>query len=351
MEIFDLLTFMREVNASDLHLSPMSPPLVRIDGKMRKTKLASLSAEEVNLLVYDIMTDLQQKVYEENLEVDFSCELHNMGRFRVNVFKGLRGDAAVLRAIQEKIFTFDELGLPDVLKDLAGAHKGLVLITGPTGCGKTTTLNTLVDYINTNYQKHIITIEDPVEFVHESKMSLINHREVGLHTHSFGRALRSALREDPDVIVIGELRDLETTSLAITAAETGHLVFGTLHTINSTKTLDRVIDQFPAGNQSQIRVMISESIAGIVSQVLLPKKGGGRIAAFEILIGTPAVANLIRENKSYQLPSILQTGRDKGMITMEQSLISMVKKGKIEKQDAIDSVLDQAEFSKTLKSI
>ncbi|MFQ6612729.1 MAG: type IV pilus twitching motility protein PilT [Fidelibacterota bacterium] len=348
MEIYDLLSFMEEKNASDLHLSPYSAPIVRIDGEIRRMKLNSLQPEDVHILVYDIMRDEQRKIYEEELEIDFSCEFPGVGRFRVNVFKGYYGDTAVFRRISERLFSIEELGLPSIFKELVLRDKGLILVTGPTGSGKSTSLSTLVDYINSNRRKHIITVEDPVEFVHTSKKSLVNHREVGTNTHSYAAALRSALREDPDVIVVGEMRDLETTSLAITAAETGHLVFGTLHTINSTKTLDRIIDQFPPGQQNQIRTMISESIIGVLSQVLLPKQGGGRVAAFEVLIGTPAVANLIRENKTYQLPSVLQTNSKVGMTTMEQSLLRLLKEDLITHKDAIEAVANPEEFAKQI---
>ncbi len=348
VEIYDLLNFMRKSEASDLHLSSNSPPILRVDGELRKTELPSLLPADVHTLIYDIMNDEQRRLYEEELELDFSVEIKAMGRYRVNVFKELYGDSAVFRSISDKVYSFNQLGLPSVLKDLVSHDKGLILVTGPTGSGKSTTLNTLIDFINENMRKHIITIEDPVEFIHNSKKGLIRHREIGTNTKSYARALRSALREDPDVIVIGEMRDLETTSLAITAAETGHLVFGTLHTVNATKTLDRVIDQFPSTQQSQIRVMLSESIVGIISQLLLKKVGGGRVAAFEILIGTSAVANLIRENKTFQLPSILQTGSNIGMTTMEQSLVQLIKDKQINPKDALDSVDDTTEFKKML---
>ena len=348
VEIYDLLHFLREIEASDLHLGPFSPPSVRVDGEIRRADLAALPPEEVHTLVYDLMSDEQKKRYEEELEIDFACEVRGIGRFRVNVFKGYHGDTAVFRAISDRVYSFEELGLPEVLKELATRGKGLILVTGPTGSGKTTTLNTVIDYINTHQRKHIITIEDPVEFVQTNKLSLINHREVGTNTHSFARALRSALREDPDVIVVGEMRDLETTSLAITAAETGHLVFGTLHTINAAKSLDRIIDQFPSDRQAQIRVMISESIAGVISQILLKKKGGGRVAAFEVLIRTPAVANLIRENKTYQLQSILQTSARIGMVTMENSIVNLFKEGLIEKEDALPAIPESEDLAKAL---
>lgn len=340
MEIYELLNFMRDAGASDLHLSPYSSPIVRIDGEMRKTKLKPMLPEEVHVLIYDIMNDNQRKKYEEELELDFSCDFQTMGRFRVNVFKSLHGDTAVLRSVIEKVYTFEDLNLPDVMKDVISKRKGLILITGPTGSGKTTTLNTLIDYINSHFKKHIITIEDPIEFVHQSKKSLVNHREIGTSTHSYAKALRSALREDPDVIVVGEMRDLETTALAITAAETGHLVFGTLHTINATKTLDRIMDQFPSEQQDQIRTQLSESILAVVSQVLLLKKGGGRTAAFEIMVGTPAVANLIREKKTFQLPSVLQTSGKQGMITMEQSLNKLISSGSINEKQIQEIIPD-----------
>ncbi|MEE8437400.1 MAG: PilT/PilU family type 4a pilus ATPase, partial [Candidatus Neomarinimicrobiota bacterium] len=275
MEIFDLLDFMRDQDASDLHLAPYSQPIIRVNGNLSRCRLDVMEPEDVHIIIYGLMTDQQRKVYEEELEIDFSCEFKGLGRYRVNVFRGYFGDTAVLRRISEKSFSFEELGLPPGLKKLIVKDKGLLLVTGPTGSGKSTTLNTMVGYINKHQKRHIITIEDPVEFIHKSDRSLVNHREVGKDTHSFARALRSALREDPDVIVVGEMRDLETTALAITAAETGHLVLGTLHTVNATKTIDRIIDQFSSEQQAQIRIMVSESIIGIVSQILLPKTGGG----------------------------------------------------------------------------
>lgn len=350
IQIYELLNFMRSADASDLHLNSNSPPILRVNGELRRTELPALLPEEVHTLIYDIMNDEQRRLYEEELELDFSFEVKGMGRFRVNVFQELYGDSAVLRSVSTKTFTFEELGLPPILKELVSKEKGLILVTGPTGSGKSTTLNTMINYINSHMRKHIITIEDPVEFIHTSKKSLIRHREVGSNTKSFARALRSALREDPDVIVVGEMRDLETTSLAITAAETGHLVFGTLHTINATKTLDRIIDQFPSTQQSQIRVMLSESIVGVVSQVLLKKQGGGRVAAFEILIGTSAVGNLIRESKTFQLPSIIQTGAKIGMKTMEQSLAKLVNEGLVNKSEALGMVSDPVEFNKMVSS-
>ena len=336
MDIYSLLTFMRDVDASDLHISPNSPPIFRVNGELIRTKMKPLTPENTHMLVYDLMNDEQRKNYEEELEVDFSSEFKGLGRFRVNIFTGYFGDTAVLRAISDEILDYDKLGLPEIVKDLVGRDKGLILITGPTGSGKTTTMTTLVSYINKKYRRHIITIEDPVEFIHQSEKSLINHREVGTNTHSFKKALRSALREDPDIIVVGEMRDLETTALAITAAETGHVVFGTLHTTSATQTIERVIDQYPPDQQSQIRLMISESLLLVISQVLLKKRDGGRVAAFEIMVGIPAVSNLIREAKTYQLSSILQTNANMGMITMEQSVTNLYN----------EDVIDKLEFDK-----
>lgn len=335
MEIYDLLAYMKEVNASDLHLSPNSPPIYRIEGELIKTKQAPLLPDDVHLLVFDIMSEDHRKRYEEELEIDFSAAFHGIGRFRVNVFRSYFGDAVVFRAITDYTYSFEELGLPQVLKKLCLQDQGLILITGPTGCGKTTTLNTVIEYINSLKQKHIITIEDPVEYIHKSKKSLITHREVGVNTHSFANALRSALREDPDVIVVGEMRDMETTSLAISAAETGHLVFGTLHTMDAPHTIDRIIDQFPPIQQNQIRLMASESIIGVITQRLLKRKSGGRIAAFEILVGIPAVSNLIREGKSYQLPSVIQTHGKIGMISMQQSIEKLFNQSLITKEEML----------------
>lgn len=333
MEIYDLLSYMDEVNASDLHLSPNSPPIYRIDGEIIKTKQPPLLPDDVHLLVFDIMNEEHRKRYEEELEIDFSAEFLGIGRFRVNVFRSYFGDAVVFRKITNYTYSFEELGLPQVLKKLSLQDQGLIVITGPTGSGKTTTLNTVINFINERVQRHIITIEDPVEYVHKSKKSLVTHREVGLNTHSFANALRSALREDPDIIVVGEMRDMETTALAISAAETGHLVFGTLHTMDAPHTIDRIIDQFPPIQQNQIRLMVSESIIGVITQRLLKRKTGGRVSAFEILVGIPAVANLIREGKTFQLPSVIQTHGKIGMIAMEQSIKQLFDQGLISKEE------------------
>ncbi|MBC8376860.1 MAG: type IV pilus twitching motility protein PilT [FCB group bacterium] len=347
MDILDLLIFMRQSGASDLHLHPFSRPIVRVDGEIRKTDIPPMLPEDLHILIYGIMTEVQRKTFEEDMELDFAADFKGIGRFRVNVFKSIHGDAAVLRAINEKVFSFEDLGLPVGLKDMAHKDKGLFLVTGPTGSGKSTTLNTIIDYINRTKKKHIITIEDPVEFTHTSQLSLITQREVGTTTHGYAQALRAALREDPDVIVVGEMRDPETTALAVTAAETGHLVFGTLHTVNTTKTLDRVIDQFPANQQDQIRIMISDTIVTILSQMLLKKKGGGRVAAFEVLTGTPAVANLIREAKTFQLRSILQMGSAQGMMTLEQSLGALVKDGHVD----LEAAMQVAAFPEDLEKL
>jgi len=349
VDILDLLNFMREVGASDLHLHPYSRPIVRVDGEIRKTDLPAMAPEDLHILIYEIMSEVQRKTFEEDLELDFAGDFKGIGRFRVNVFKSIHGDSAVLRAINEKVYTFEDLGLPPQLKDMAHKDKGLFLVTGPTGSGKSTTLNTIIDYINRTRKKHIITIEDPVEFTHQSQQSLVTQREVGTSTHGFAQALRSALREDPDVIVVGEMRDPETTALAVTAAETGHLVFGTLHTVNTTKTLDRIIDQFPANQQDQIRIMISDTIVTILSQMLLKKKGGGRVAAFEILNGTPAVANLIRESKTFQLRSILQMGAAQGMMTLEQSLSGLVKENLVDLGEAMHVAAFPEDLEKLVK--
>jgi twitching motility protein PilT len=332
MDITDLLTFTKNAGASDLHLSAGVEPMIRIDGRMKRIDAPPLSKDEIHELIYDILTDDQQAAFQEKLDLDFAIELENVARFRVNAFVQNRGEAAVFRVIPSQIKSFDDLGLPRVLADFCKQDNGLVLVTGPTGCGKTTTLAAMIDLINTHQQKHVITVEDPIEFLHESKECLINQREVHRHTHSFANALRSALREDPDVILVGELRDLETTQLAVTAAETGHLVLGTLHTNSAAKTLDRMVDIFPTEQQEQIRSMVSESIQGIVAQVLLPRIGGGLAPAVEIMVATPAIRNLIREEKTYQIPSIIQTGGRLGMQTMRQSIEALVIRGIVSKE-------------------
>ena len=285
-------------------------------------------------MVFDIMSDSLRRQFQETNDVDFSFELGDLARFRVNVFRGRRGEGAVFRTIPTKVMTVEDLGLPPILKEICDKEKGLVLVTGPTGSGKSTTLAAMVDYINESFEGHILTIEDPIEFVHHSKKCLINQREVGPHTMSFTNALRGALREDPDVILVGEMRDLETISLALTAAETGHLVFGTLHTSSAPKTVDRIIDVFPAAQQEQIRIMFSESIQAVITQTLLKKRAGGRVAALEILMGTPAVRNLIREGKIHQIPSAMQTGQKVGMQTLDMALIDLVRRNVVSAEEA-----------------
>ena len=334
MDITELLTFAHREGASDVHLSADEPPMLRIHGDMKRIDHAPLSAEEVHHMVFDIMNDSVRKNFQKNNDADFSFELGTIARFRVNAFRTRRGEGAVFRTIPTKVLTLDDLGLPAVMKELAQKEKGLVLVTGPTGAGKSTTLAAMIDYINETYEGHILTIEDPIEFVHFSKKCLVNQREVGPHTLSFDTALRGALREDPDVILVGEMRDLETISLALTAAETGHLVFGTLHTSSAPKTVDRIIDVFPAAQQAQIRTMFAESIQAVITQTLLRKRTGGRIAALEILIGTPAVRNLIRENKIHQIPSAMQTGQNVGMQTLDMALIDLVNRGVVNQEEA-----------------
>jgi twitching motility protein PilT len=344
MDITELLAFSVQHDASDLHLSTGSPPLIRVDGDVRKLNIPAFDAKDVNALVYDIMNDRQRKEYEENLEVDFSFEVPNLARFRVNAFNQNRGPAAVFRTIPSKILSLDDLGCPDIFRDISDTPRGLVLVTGPTGSGKSTTLAAMVDYINDSKNDHILTIEDPIEFVHENKLCLINQREVHRDTLSFEAALRSALREDPDVILVGEMRDLETIRLAMTAAETGHLVFGTLHTTSAPKTIDRIIDVFPAAEKSMVRSMLSESLRAVISQTLLKKVGGGRVAAHEIMIGTPAIRNLIREDKIAQMYSAIQTGMSNGMQTMDQCLQNLVNRGVITKNVAMEKAVDKNQF-------
>jgi twitching motility protein PilT len=334
MDVTELLAFGVEQGASDCHLSAGEPPMIRIHGDLKKLDHPAMSREEVHALVYDIMGDAQRKTFEETHECDFSFEMGAIARFRVNVFLQRRGEGAVFRTIPTKIQTLDELGMPPILRQLCDKEKGLILVTGPTGSGKSTTLAAMVDDLNSTYEGHILTIEDPVEFVHQSKKCLINQREMGPHTHSFANALRAALREDPDVILVGEMRDLETIQLALTAAETGHIVFGTLHTSSAPKTVDRIIDVFPPSQQSQIRAQFAESIEAVITQTLLKKKGGGRTAALEIMTGTTAVRNLIREGKIHQIPGTMQVSQKDGMQTMDMALINLINRGIITREEA-----------------
>ncbi|MDC0535085.1 type IV pilus twitching motility protein PilT [Francisellaceae bacterium] len=344
MDITEILSFSVSNNASDLHLSAGMPPLLRIDGEVKKIDVPALEHKEVHALIYDIMNDRQQKEYEDKFDVDFSFELPNVARFRVNAFVQNRGAAAVFRTIPSEILTLEQLNAPKIFEDIASKPRGLVLVTGPTGSGKSTTLAAMMDYLNVNNHGHLLTIEDPIEFVHTPKKCIINQREVYRDTKSFNAALRSALREDPDYILVGEMRDLETIRLAITAAETGHLVFGTLHTTSAAKTIDRIIDVFPSEEQAMVRAMLSESLQAVIAQVLLKKKGGGRVAAHEILMGTPAIRNLIRENKVAQMYSALQTGKDHGMITLDQNLKILVGQGVIEIDQAQKYAKDKNAF-------
>jgi len=334
MDITELLAFSAKQGASDLHLSAGLPPMIRVDGDVRRINLPPMEHKEVHRLIYDIMNDKQRKDFEEFLETDFSFEVPGVARFRVNAFNQNRGAGAVFRTIPSKVLTMDDLGMGQVFKDIASVPRGLVVVTGPTGSGKSTTLAAMIDYINESRYEHILTIEDPIEFVHESKKCLMNQREVHRDTLGFNEALRSALREDPDIILVGELRDLETIRLALTAAETGHLVFGTLHTTSAAKTIDRVVDVFPAEEKSMVRSMLSESLQAVVSQTLMKKMGGGRVAAHEIMIGTSAIRNLIREDKVAQMYSAIQTGGSIGMQTLDQCLQRLLQKGLISREAA-----------------
>ncbi len=335
MQITDLLAFGVKNNASDLHLSAGMPPMIRVHGDIRRINLPEMSSEEAGQMITSVMNDHQRKLYQQNMETDFSFELPNVARFRVNAFMSNRGPAAVFRTVPSSVLTLDDLKAPRIFQKIAENPRGLVLVTGPTGSGKSTTLAAMINYINETQPSHILTIEDPIEFVHESKKALINQRELHEHTHSFANALRSALREDPDVILIGEMRDPETISLALTAAETGHLVFGTLHTTGAAKTVDRIVDVFPAGEKEMVRSMLSESLRAVISQTLLKTRNGeGRVAAHEILISTPAVRNLIRENKIAQIASALQTGQAHGMQTLDQSLQALLRQGIISPETA-----------------
>ena len=344
MDITELLAFSVKNRASDLHLSAGLPPMIRVDGDVRRINVPPLDHKTVHGLVYDIMNDKQRKDYEEFLETDFSFELPGVARFRVNAFNQNRGSGAVFRTIPSQVLTLEELQAPAIFKEISMKPRGLCLVTGPTGSGKSTTLAGMVNYVNDNKYDHILTVEDPIEFVHESKKCLVNQREVHRDTLGFNEALRSALREDPDIILVGEMRDLETIRLALTAAETGHLVFGTLHTTSAAKTIDRIIDVFPASEKSMVRSMLSESLQAVISQTLLKKIGGGRVAAHEIMIGTPAIRNLIREDKVAQMYSSIQTGAQFGMQTLDQTLKELIAKGLITRQDARDKAKNKEDF-------
>ncbi|MFV2059208.1 MAG: type IV pilus twitching motility protein PilT [Gammaproteobacteria bacterium] len=345
MDITELLAFSVKNGASDLHLSAGLPPMIRVDGDIRRINVPPMDHKTVHSLVYDIMSDKQRKDFEEYFETDFSFEIKGVARFRVNAFNHNRGAGAVFRTIPSNILSLEELSTPQIFKDISDNPRGLVLVTGPTGSGKSTTLAAMVDYKNNSEYGHILTVEDPIEFVHESKKCLVNQREVHRDTLGFNEALRSALREDPDIILVGELRDLETIRLALTAAETGHLVFGTLHTSSAAKTIDRIIDVFPAAEKDMVRSMLSESLRAVISQTLIKKIGGGRVAAHEIMIGTPAIRNLIREDKVAQMYSAIQTGQSIGMQTLDQNLQDLVARGVISKQDARMRAMSKDDFA------
>jgi twitching motility protein PilT len=344
MDLSELLAFAVKNGASDIHISAGLPPLIRIDGEMRRIKVDPLTSNVVHDMIYDIMLDSQRKEFEERLEADFAFEIASVARFRVNAYNQARGPAAAFRTIPTEVLSLEDINAPPIFRTLSEKHRGLVLVTGPTGSGKSTTLAAMVDYVNHSKKGHILTIEDPIEFVHQSHNCLINQREVGRHTQSFNNALRSALREDPDVVLVGEMRDQETISLALTAAETGHLVFGTLHTSSAAKTIDRIIDVFPAGEKEMVRAMLSESLEGVIAQRLLKKPEGGRVAAYEIMVGTPAIRNLIREAKVPQIYGMIQTGRDAGMVTMDQSLDDLVSRNLVTRETARTLAVDQSKF-------
>lgn len=342
MDITELLAFSAKQKASDLHISAGLPPMIRIDGDIRRINLPSMDHKQVHGLVYDIMNDKQRKDFEKELETDFSFDVPGVARFRVNAFNHNRGAGAVFRTIPSKVLSMQDLGMGSVFRDISSVPRGLVLVTGPTGSGKSTTLAAMIDYVNENRYDHILTIEDPIEFVHESKKCLVNQREVHRDTHGFTEALRSALREDPDIILVGEMRDLETIRLALTAAETGHLVMGTLHTTSAAKTIDRIVDVFPAEEKAMVRSMLASSLEAVISQTLLKKKGGGRVASHEIMRGTPAIRNLIREDKVAQMYSAIQTGASLGMQTMDQCLMDLMDKGLISRDEAIKKAANPA---------
>lgn len=344
MDITELLAFSAKQNASDLHLSAGLPPMIRVDGDVRRINLPAMSHKEVHALIYDIMNDRQQKDFEEFWETDFSFEVPGVARFRVNAFTQSRGSGAVFRTIPSKVLTMEDLGMGQVFKDIADTARGLCLVTGPTGSGKSTTLAAMINYLNETKYEHILTIEDPIEFVHTSKKCLINQREVHRDTMGFTEALRSALREDPDIIMVGEMRDLETIRLALEAAETGHMVFGTLHTQSAAKTIDRIVDVFPAEEKSMVRSMLSESLQAVVSQTLLKRVGGGRVAAHEIMVGTPAIRNLIREDKVAQMYSAIQTGAQYGMQTLDQCLQDLLQRGTISRDIAKEKAKQPENF-------
>jgi twitching motility protein PilT len=348
-KIDQFLELLVKHSGSDLHLSCGQPPVMRVHGHLQRIKFRELSEADLKALFYEILQPAQKETYDSTRDLDFAYEIPGVARFRGNCFYQHRGPAAVFRVIPSRVLSADELNLPDVIRKFTDLTKGLVLVTGPTGSGKSTTLAAMIDLINSTRAEHILTIEDPVEFVHQSKMALVNQREVGAHTNSFAAALKAALREDPDIILVGEMRDRETIALALTAAETGHLVFGTLHTNSAHKTVDRIIDTFPGELQDQVRAMLSESLRGVVAQQLLRTKGGkGRVAAHEIMVGTPAVSNMIREGKTFQIPSMIQTGKKDGMVLMDQSITNLLMAGTIDTDEAYAKAVDKAAFQKLI---
>ena len=347
--IAGLFKMLKDQGASDLHLSTGSPPIFRLHGEMEKSNFKALSHEETKSILYEILTERQKRDFEEKHDLDFAYEIPGLARFRGNMFLQHKGIAAVFRIIPSKILSADDLGLPEGVRKMTNLKKGLVLVTGPTGSGKSTTLAAMIDLINSTRREHILTLEDPLEFIHPSKLSLLNQRQIGEHSESFTAALRAALREDPDVILVGEMRDLETISLAMTAAETGHLVFGTLHTNSAAKTIDRIIDAFPRDSQEQVRTMLSESLRGVICQQLLRTADGkGRVPALEIMVGTPAIGNLIREGKTFQIPSIIQTAKKEGMQLMDQHLLDLLKMRKIGAEEAYRCAADKKQFEQYL---
>jgi len=344
MDIAELLAFAVKNKASDLHMSSGLPPMIRVDGDLRRLNLPALDNQQLIELLYSTMSDHQRRDFEANLEVDYSYAVPGLARFRVNCYHNDRGVGGAFRTIPVAVWTLEDIGAPPSFKEIINVPRGLVLVTGPTGSGKSTTLAAMIDHINDSVAGHILTIEDPIEFVHTSRKCMINQREVHRDTHGFNQALRSALREDPDIILVGEMRDIETIRLALTAAETGHLVFATLHTSSAAKTIDRIIDVFPAGEKSMVRSMLSESLRAVVAQTLVKRIGGGRIAAHEIMLATPAIRNLIREDKVAQMYSAIQTGQNVGMHTLDQYLEALVSKGIIGRQEAARKAVDRKLF-------
>jgi len=347
-EVDRFLHFLNRQGGSDLHLSAFSPPMIRLHGTMLPLKMAPLEPAQTERMLTEIMPPMNKEEFDRTSDTDLAYDLPEVARFRVNVFRDLHGVAGVFRLVPNRIMTADELGLPESVRKFCELPKGLVLVTGPTGCGKSTTLAAMLDIVNSRRREHIVTVEDPIEFVHQNKLCLVNQREVRSHTESFARALRAALREDPDVVLVGEMRDLETTHIALETAETGHLVFATLHTTTAARTVDRLIDQFPASQQDQMRTMLSNSLSGVVSQTLLKKRSEGRMAAFEVMVATPAIRNCIRERKTHQIPSLMQTGAKTGMLCLNDSLLRLVLEGQVDAREALSKTADREELRQKL---